>query len=269
MKGSLFIMLTKICNKCGRVFPLTSEYFNTNKRHKDGFLNDCKICRHQYYMNNKSKISIMCKERYKNNKESIIEYEKQYAKANKEKIAEYKRQYTKENKEKIAEYKRQYYERNIEIVREKTKLYRKENKEKIKKYRNENKEHSSKYMKRWCNQNKDKRIINQQRRESKKKSLPNTLTSKQWDEIKAKFNNRCAYCGQQLPLEQEHFIPLSKGGEYTINNIMPSCKSCNSSKNNSDFFEWYPKQEYYSKKREKAILEFLGYNKDKQQLKFM
>ena len=95
------------------------------------------------------------------------------------------------------------------------------------------------------------------------------MTLKQWNYIKGKFNNKCAYCGEEKLLEQEHFIPVNKGGEYTSNNIIPACKHCNSSKQDSNFFEWYPKQDFYSKEREEFILNHLGYKEDKQQLKII
>mgnify|MGYP003489420683 CR=1 FL=1 len=82
--------------------------------------------------------------------------------------------------------------------------------------------------------------------------------------IKLEFNNKCAYCGKEKPLSQEHFVALSKGGEFTINNIIPSCQNCNSSKRATDFFEWYPKFKHYSKKREQIILKFLNYNNTKE-----
>lgn len=108
-----------------------------------------------------------------------------------------------------------------------------------------------------------------QRRRSLKRKLETTLTLNQWENIKIHFNNKCCYCNRELPLEQEHFIALSVMGEYTINNIIPACKSCNASKSNKIFNEWYPKYKYYSKKREKIILSFLGYTKGIQQLKIM
>ena len=110
-------------------------------------------------------------------------------------------------------------------------------------------------------------IVSAQKRRAAKKQLSNSLTTKQWNKIKEHFDNKCAYCGKELPLAQEHFIPLSDGGEYTHNNIIPACKSCNSSKKNKSFFDWYPKYKRYSKKREKNILKFLGYKNEVQQLK--
>lgn len=112
---------------------------------------------------------------------------------------------------------------------------------------------------------KKKRISNQIRR-TFKRQLPSTLTDMQWLTIKKQFNNRCAYCNRELPLEMEHFIPLSKLGEFSVNNIICACKPCNSSKGNKDFFEWYSKHDYYSKKREKFILKFLNYKDGIQQI---
>jgi len=99
--------------------------------------------------------------------------------------------------------------------------------------------------------------------------LPATLTLNQWKQIKEDFNYQCAYCGKHLEnLTQDHFIALENGGEYTKENIIPACMSCNTSKRDKDFFEWYPQQDFYSKEREKRILEHLKYiTQNNQQLK--
>ena len=52
----------------------------------------------------------------------------------------------------------------------------------------------------------------------------------------------CAYCGEEKILHKDHFVPLSKGGEFTHNNVVPSCACCNVSKSNNDFFEWYEQE---------------------------
>ena len=104
-----------------------------------------------------------------------------------------------------------------------------------------------------------------QRRRALKNKLPATLTFEQWEQIKKDFDYKCAYCGEELPLSQDHFIALSKGGEYTHNNIIPACRRCNSSKGNKDFFEWFIEQESYSEKREKFILKYLHYTNNREQ----
>ncbi|MZK53643.1 HNH endonuclease [Clostridium beijerinckii] len=151
--------------------------------------------------------------------------------------------------------------------------YRIKNKDKISVQRKEKyKENPLPQLKRcriYRKNNRDTCNIISQRYEARKRKIVNNFSVEQWNEVKRKFDNKCAYCGRKLPLAQEHFVPVSKGGEYTINNIVPSCKSCNSSKNNSDFFEWYPKQNFYSFKREKYILKYLGYKENAQQLKII
>lgn len=235
----------KKCSKCGKEYPLTAEYFTMRAKNKDGFHGQCKGCVEEYNKQYRGK-----------NKEYYREHNKQYYKENEEDIKKYKQKYNKqyyeENKETRSEYDKQYYEENKKRIAEYYKQYRKEN----------------------------RGIYNlsNQKYKTRKNKLLNTLTIKQWTTIKNYFNNRCAYCGMVEKehiktfgeqLHQEHFIPLSKGGEYTHNNIIPACKSCNSSKNSMDFFEWYPSNVHYSKEREDKILEYLNYTGDVQQLSIL
>lgn len=64
------------------------------------------------------------------------------------------------------------------------------------------------------------------------KSLPNTLTLIEWEEIIKKQNGRCAICGEVKPLEKDHIIPLSLGGSFTKENIQGLCRGCNMKKLN-------------------------------------
>lgn len=111
----------------------------------------------------------------------------------------------------------------------------------------------------------EKRRVYWQKRYAKKMALPNAFTLQEWEDVKGQFNHACAYCGEEKELTQDHFIPLSKGGEYTINNIIPACISCNVSKKDKDFFKWYPSYKYYARKREEKILSHLNYNTNKEQ----
>lgn len=107
---------------------------------------------------------------------------------------------------------------------------------------------------------KNKRIYQQHRR-SRKKKLPSTFNQEQWTECKEYFNNSCCYCGEKtVELQQDHFIPISKGGHYTNYNIVPACQGCNVSKKDNDFKEWYLQQKFYSKERENKILRYLKSN---------
>ena len=61
------------------------------------------------------------------------------------------------------------------------------------------------------------------------------------EKIKALNANYCAYCGisgdtQKLSLD--HIIPKKLGGEDSGENLLPVCRSCNSSKSSKDLIEW-------------------------------
>ena len=225
-------MKTKICTKCGVEKDI--NMFGNNKKCEDGHRTECKKCK-----------ALVKHVWYEANKEALLIYSKNYNKINKEAI---KISVTK-NKKNRAETFRKYEQSHKEMRAEKHKIYI-----------NSNKENIAKSHDIWCKNNKGKCVSYTQNRRAQRKLVPSTLTNEQWESVKHYFKGTCAYCGKELPLAQEHFIPLSIGGEYTHNNIICACKNCNSSKNNKDFFEWYPKYKYYSEKREKFLLEFLGYN---------
>lgn len=58
-----------------------------------------------------------------------------------------------------------------------------------------------------------------------------SFTLLDWRIILDEWGGRCAYCGDLCSdPEQEHVIPVSKGGEHTADNIVPACKRCNRKK---------------------------------------
>lgn len=59
---------------------------------------------------------------------------------------------------------------------------------------------------------------------------------------KVLHNNYCWYCGAEImptKLTIDHVFPQSKGGKNEFNNIIMVCKTCNSSKQDTDLFKWY------------------------------
>jgi len=86
---------------------------------------------------------------------------------------------------------------------------------------------------RWRKDNPDKKRSKDQRRHARKLSLPHTLTQAEWENILADYGYQCAYCDKtwlDCKLTQDHVIPLSQGGGYTADNIVPACLSCNDKK---------------------------------------
>jgi len=266
-------MKTKVCSKCGVEYPATTKYFRKDKAGKDGLRANCKTCEALYQQENKERIAEYRKQYRQENKEYVAESDKQYRKENKEHIAERAKQYHKDNKEYRLEYHKQHYQENKERIAEHHNQHYQDNKEHLleyhKRYRQDNKEYISERQKKYQQENPEKHAIKSQRRRAREKEFDSTLTLEQWKKIKENFNHKCAYCGKEKKLQQEHYLPLSKGGEYTHNNIVPACGSCNSSKGAKLFHEWYPKQKHYSKAREKHLLQYLGYIGERQQLSIL
>lgn len=232
---------TKICTKCGQEKPATAEYFHKRKDARDGLVGQCINC---------------VQERRAKNRDSNREACRRYRNKNIEKARAREREYGRKNREAKKEYNKKYYAANKELLNQKYKEYREKNKDRLKIMQRE-------YQRRYCQAPRTKELkrIWFHEYKSKKSKLPATLTVKQWQACKDRFNHSCAYCGKSSKrLQQEHFIPVDSGGSYTVNNIVPACKFCNSSKLNRDFFVWYPAQPFYSKLREKRILKYLKYD---------
>lgn len=64
------------------------------------------------------------------------------------------------------------------------------------------------------------------------------LTDGQWVALVAAWGG-CAYCGaDSVSLQRDCVLALSRGGRYTLDNIVPACRSCNTSKCNSEVTAW-------------------------------
>lgn len=84
------------------------------------------------------------------------------------------------------------------------------------------------------------------------------VTESDWKELLLKFGHQCAYCGSKARITKDHVIPISKGGVHEMNNLVPACSSCNSSKSNHLLDEWYTKQPFYSSSQYEKIIEHIG-----------
>lgn len=87
------------------------------------------------------------------------------------------------------------------------------------------------------------RVASWTRRHARKRNAQGSYTLTQWEELKALYNYRCAYCLIPESLSRltvDHKIPLSAGGTNFIDNIQPLCQPCNSSKGIRPWFANYP-----------------------------
>ena len=127
-----------------------------------------------------------------------------------------------------------------------------------KEWKENNKERFTLYHKKHYDNNREKCGMNIRKYKARKRSLVHTLTYEQWEETLKHFDDSCAYCGEIGRMDQEHFVPVSRNGEYTKNNIIPACSRCNNSKSNKNFEEWYLMQDFYDEDRKNKILDFLS-----------
>ncbi|WP_117234629.1 HNH endonuclease [Vibrio maerlii] len=79
-----------------------------------------------------------------------------------------------------------------------------------------------------------------------RKKIYNDLSNSQirirslFDDEKAKImqSNICSYCGCNESIAIDHLLPRDRGGSDSGDNLIPACKSCNSSKSSKDMLSW-------------------------------
>lgn len=199
-------MGTKICSTCRGEYLASNVYFGNHRGFKDGLSYVCKKCK-----------SIKDKEYSQTNRgrESHRKAGLKYIQKHKEKL----KQYRLKNKEKLKKMKEQYYQKNKKYIKIKTKEWKINNKEKVRFYA--------------------------KKRRSAKRGSVGFHTIEEWNQKKIEYKNKCAYCGiEEKDLNkkfedprwhkftEDHVIPITKGGTDYINNIVPACQACNSSKHN-------------------------------------
>lgn len=88
------------------------------------------------------------------------------------------------------------------------------------------------------------------------------LTQQQWELCQSYFGHKCCYCGGTGELTKDHLIPLKEGGKMEIANIVPACRSCNSSKGARQWQEWYIHSPAFDRIRYQRISEYLAFAVD-------
>lgn len=65
------------------------------------------------------------------------------------------------------------------------------------------------------------------------------LTDAQWTALLDAWAG-CAYCraADDGALQKDCILPISRGGRYTLANVVPACRSCNASKCNLEVVTW-------------------------------
>lgn len=224
----------RACSKCGEVKPATREHFPV--RSSGRLDTQCLLCR--------------------------AEYDRTYWVANRERRLERKKEYYKENRERVKTRAKKWREANPERVKANNKAWHEANLERAaannKAWLAVNRERKSAINAKWRKSHPDTVRAATQRHLARKRSLPSAFTASDWQCALDYFGGCCAVCGRPPglwhTLAADHWIPLSKGGPTTPDNIVPLCHGaggCNNSKSNRDAIEWLT--ETFGKRKGRAI----------------
>jgi hypothetical protein len=206
----------KCCTGCFTWKQASAEYFHRDSTKGDGLYPRCRVCR-RGKKNPRSKTPLTPDQ---------IEAKKKERLARKRKERDLRNQ---RNPEK--------YQAELERKREAQKQRRLNNPRRYI-------EASKLYRQRFPEKTRLNSRIQRARRRSKMHELPTCFTKHDWEVCLEHFNYCCAYCGVQRDfwhtLEIDHYIPVTNSNcpGHVPTNIVPSCKSCNTSKQNKNPEQW-------------------------------
>lgn len=109
------------------------------------------------------------------------------------------------NPERVLEYHRKHYARNADRIKAYCAEYRKTHK-----------------AEKWASES---------QRRARKAGNGGSHTAAEWREKVERLGHKCYYCGKGGKLTKDHVLALKRGGTDDIDNLVPACRSCNSSKN--------------------------------------
>jgi 5-methylcytosine-specific restriction endonuclease McrA len=227
-----FMPTEKRCNVCGEVKPL--DCFTPSKDGLYGHLARCKPCNvaavMRYYWANLEKVKKRKRERYdpvraRERRKATRERDRVrlqgWRQANPELNRAYLRRSREEHPERFREYRRKYYYEGGEKAKAAARC-------KLRRLRHPE-EH---------------RLESAARRTIKRRSGGN-VTQRDAVRLLNRFHGRCAYCLNPADT-LDHVIPLVRGGRHTIGNLLPACRSCNSSKHKWLLIEWRVRRAQFS-----------------------
>ena len=197
----------KTCSKCRVSKP--EKTFSKNASRKDGLQDWCKECLRAYYQDNQDRIRAQTIKYYRANRIQRLACQRAYRKANRARWLEYDRRYYREHMEEYAQAYVVYYSTHRDEIIENVARWRRQHPEQLRAN-----------ARAWT-----------QRRRARIANAAGSFTYVDFQELCDRTENKCLCCGNENELlTADHVVPLSQGGDNSIENIQPLCQSCNSKK---------------------------------------
>lgn len=240
----------KRCCHCGVTYPAAEGNFSHNKSTKDGYNKWCKSCFAEWRAANRGYLLEEKRRYYQEHKddperkEKRRQYLKHYKAKNQDRIKVYNREYRKANREQRNAYNRQWFDEHPGYQAKHSRRWREKNPE-YREYNTiryaSNPDHWRQYHREWSKrkyaENPGKIRVRSHRRAARIRNLPNDFSAEDWQICLDYFGERCAVCGRPpgdgYTLAMDHWIPLTKGGGTTADNMIPLCQGvggCNNHK---------------------------------------
>ncbi len=91
--------------------------------------------------------------------------------------------------------------------------------------------------------------VNTFKRRAKKRNQIYSLTKNDITKIYQRDKNKCVYCGDSDKtkgnIHLDHIVPVSKGGDWSVINMVVSCRSCNVRKKDNDVLKWLKEERMF------------------------
>ena len=217
----------KLCTRCNQ--SLSIDLFHKMTSAKTGYASACKLCIKQsskdYRQTNSDKLKIINANYYQKNKLVILEKQRLYIASTQE-------------ARKL--YRVTWRERNRIAIRNYANNYSKNNPEKLLTYRSnkslEQKEKDKIAKRRWAKNN--QKLVNEKTLRYRAKKSNNGVYKIAISKILKLYQSPCFYCGTKSQIELDHVIPIARGGQHSIGNLVAACRACNGSKGSKTIMEW-------------------------------
>lgn len=172
---------------------------------------------------------------HEKHKASVRENMLRYYYKNREKCLAKTKEWSSVNPDKRKAQKSRNYQRHRDVKLEKLRQWYWDNREyNVKKSREWYRKNTAYAIARsteWSRKNRDRMTQYANNRRGRIFDNGGNHTLGQWLDLIKDYDYCCAYCGERgVKLTRDHIMPLARGGDDNISNIVPACRPCNSAK---------------------------------------